>query len=336
MKKILVFGPLSPHTEKFTQMIKGEVDYHLVCSPTNLKNVSFEKPFTRAKATNIIGLLKIISLIFSYKPDIIHLHSINLTSFLVCLIAPRKINIISTAWGSDVAIVPKYSPLHRMAVQYVIKRSKNVTATSDIMMQTVRNLWPEVDIRKIHYGISPETKKMRFAEKENFIFSSRGHSALYNIPKIVKGFRKFSIQEPEWKLVIAGAEDAEGTPLLHKMTTELGLKNKTIFTGFLTPKQLAEWNARAKINVSVPSSDGRSVSLTEAVYSNCICFVSELPSNHEIITHGKNGFFVQDNDDIDFSLFKQINIEKMENWNDEISEPLTFGYNKKEFLKLYD
>jgi glycosyltransferase involved in cell wall biosynthesis len=135
------------------------------------------------------------------------------------------------------------------------------------------------------------------------------------------------MQNPDWRLVISGMQNAANTPKLKGQAKDLPID----FTGWLSPQENANWNAKAKIVVSIPSSDALSVSLMEAIYSNCICFVSDLPPNREVITDGVNGFV-----GCDFERYTEIDANILQQENAKLSQNWTYDFNKKSFLSLYE
>lgn len=325
-KKVLIFAPDSPHTKKFINMIDGILDYQLILQQNDL-NLDYGNKTSRIKNKSIQSLFQIMkSLWFSpFKYDVVHLHFINFTAFIVSLLSIKP--IIVTAWGSDVLVVPEKKLLYRMMIKFVLWRSEIITANSSQTMRVAINiLAPKRKVNKVHFGINQYCKKTPHQEKENLIYSPRNHAPLYNIEKVIHSFEEFYKNNPSWKLVISGREDPTKTPQLKKMAQGLPIE----FTGWITEEEHALWLSKAKIVVSIPSSDALSVTLMEAIYSNCVCFVSDLNSNKEVITEGMNGFI-----STQFDLHEKIDIKMMEKLNEKISETWTFEYQKKSFLKIY-
>ena len=328
MKTILVFAPCSPHTAKFIKMIQYDVNYTLVLDETGL-DIEMPIPYIKTRQRSLKGFLTIIKNLWFTEHDLVHVHSLNLTAFIVSIFARKP--IIVTAWGSDVLLVPKRSKIHRLITQFILLRAYKISAnSSENMKNAIYELISGSNkiVKPIHFGISQETKRVSFPKKENIIYSPRGHSDLYNIEHILIAFRFFCHSNPSWKLVISGMPDSVNTPLLKANAWDLPV----IFTGFVTPKEHAQWNAKAKIVVSIPSSDALSVTIMEAIYSNCICFISDLPAYKNIVTNKINGIV----GNLDFELFKNINISNMEAHNNTLSDTWTFDYNKKLFLDLYN
>jgi glycosyltransferase involved in cell wall biosynthesis len=87
---------------------------------------------------------------------------------------------------------------------------------------------------------------------------------------------------PDARLVIGN--DGALRPDLERLAGELGISKSVEFVGVVErPKQLAELLGRAAVYVSVPSSDGTSATLLEAMAAGAFPVVSDLPSNSEWI-----------------------------------------------------
>lgn len=329
-KKLLVLGPDSPHTEKFIQMIYKDIDCSLITSKTSYRG-NYKCPSLTIKHKSISGVYSIIKSLWSnsssdFKHDYIHVHFINFTAFIVTLFARKP--VIVTAWGSDILLVPHKNIIYRMIVKYVISKALIVTSNSaEVMQYAIRYLEPVVKVEKIHFGISEFCTKTPWADKENIIYSPRNHADLYNISEVIDAFKRFHVSNKKWRLVISGAEHPINTPKLKKQSKGLPVT----FTGWLSQKENAILFSKSKVVVSIPSSDALSVSLMEAVYSNCICMVSDLPANREVIMHNVNGVVsknLHDCLDIDPSLMEKVNKQVSQKW--------TFEYNKELFLNIYN
>lgn len=322
MKNILIFAPRSPHTAKFINMIKDDINYKLVLDETGL-DVDMLIPYTSTRQRSLKGLLTIIKNLWFTKHDYVHVQSLNLTALIVSIFAIKP--IIVTAWGSDVLIVPNRSRINKLITQFILWRASKITANdSNNMWQAIKRLIDKPVI-PIHFGVSKESIRAMESVKQNIIYSPRGHADLYNIDKVIEAFKVFSKNNPDWKLIVSGMQSAN-TPKLKEQAAGFPV----IFTGWIPPEEHAKWNASAKIVVSIPSSDALSVTVMEAVYSNCICFVSDLLPNREVIIQGLNGFI-----GMDFERYKEIDFNNMSAHNALISKDWTFEHNKKAFLELY-
>lgn len=338
MKKLLLFGSNSIHTYNYFQIIKDFFDDILlvtdkpagICEsiPKLVVNYSFRYPLN---ILNIISTTR--KIIDDYQPSIIHLHQIDTRAFCALkALQKRDIPVVVTAWGSDVLINPNRNWVLRKMVRYILENGTYFTADSRCVSSEMRKLTKkELNITIANFGVDVE---MNDCEKENIIFSNRLHEPLYRIDKIVYAFKRFVENHPDWKLVIA-AEGSE-TPKLKKLVQSLNLNDSISFVGWLDKSQNAHYYSISKYWISIPESDGVSISLLEAMSMNCIPIVSALPAKYEWILHNINGFLVDDIDSDFISEAMNIPKELAIAVNKRIiAEKATKSINKEKFISLY-
>lgn len=288
--KLLIAGETNVHLQNYCKAIypyvstmsiltETEIDIpsSVECKVVSFRSSSFWNWFRHYR--------QVTRFIKDTSPDIIHLHQVNRLALVVTLVADRlKIPIVTTAWGSDVLLVPFRNAIYRALTKRVLRSSRKVTADAHVMIDAMMKLVAD-DLKYIwlQYGIDPVNPMT----KEKIIYSNRLHRPLYNIDTIIRDFAAFVSNHPDWRMVL-GATGPE-TDRLISLAAELGCKDKIEFTGWLD-KAANEVNyARASIYVSIPSSDGTSVSLLEALSADCIPVVSDIPVTKEWIQDGVNG-----------------------------------------------
>jgi glycosyltransferase involved in cell wall biosynthesis len=221
----------------------------------------------------------------SIKPNLIHIHQINRLAWVVCRIAKKlKIPVITTAWGSDVLIIPQKNRLYYSITKSVLDYSTYVTSDSQEMIRAMQAISPD-DNKYIYlqYGIDP----VKPQQKQKIIYSNRLHKELYRIELIINLFSEFYNQHPDWKLII-GATGNE-TDSLKVLAAKILPSSAYEFIGWVDHETNANFYAQSQIYVSLPTSDGTSVSLLEAISANCIPVVSDLEVSREWITNQVNG-----------------------------------------------
>lgn len=224
------------------------------------------------------------------KPDVLHIHQLNRLAFFVSNIAKSlNIPVVSTAWGSDVLLIPKKNFFFRYLTKRTIKNSRIVTADAEVMIEAMKQLVPNgVEYKKVQYGIDPVQSN---ETKEKILFSNRLHKPLYRIDQIVHYFAGTREAFPDYKLVIGASGDE--TDVLKALVKQYEMEDSVEFVGWLTSNQNKNWYAKSEFYVSIPSSDGTSVSLLEAISACCIPIVSDLPANREWVTDKENGVIEQ-------------------------------------------
>jgi glycosyltransferase involved in cell wall biosynthesis len=286
--KVLQVGPNSIHVRLFSKAI---MEHGIDCSfLAEEKLDGYNTQVFSFRNSNPLSLISNYQQLKNYlrnsRPEIVHIHQVNRLAVFVAR-ACRKLNIpvVVTTWGSDVLLVPNKSSLNKFLVKSVLKNAAVITADAVSMIDAINNLTaPEKkEVHSIQYGIDPITA----STKENLIFSNRLHSPLYQIDKVITDFAAFNKLYPDWKLVIGGVGDQ--TENLKALATKSGVEQSVDFVGWLTAEQNAHWYSRAKIYVSIPQSDGMSVSVLEALSAECIPVCSDIDVTNSWMKDGVNG-----------------------------------------------
>jgi glycosyltransferase involved in cell wall biosynthesis len=293
--KVLIVGSKSIHVSSFIDSLSLK-DFSIsllsedACQFLDGKSetvISFRSlnPFTIVK--NYFRLKKHLK---ELRPSIIHIHQLNRLAYFVTRSASKlNIPIVSTAWGSDVLIIPNKNFLFRFLTRKTIERSHFVTADAEVMIESMKLLvQSNSKYELLQYGI----EMVESLEKENVIFSNRLHKDLYRIDKVIEYFSEFSKSNPTWKLVIGGEGDQ--TDNLKRLVSDLGMNDKVDFVGWLLPADNKKWYAKSKIYISIPISDGTSVSVLEAMSAGCIPVLSDIKVSHEWVVNLQNGIIESD------------------------------------------
>jgi glycosyltransferase involved in cell wall biosynthesis len=119
------------------------------------------------------------------------------------------------------------------------------------------------------------------AKRPPVILSLRSlERTLYNVDVIIEAMPAVLAKVPNARLLIGN--DGALRPELEEQARGLGVESAVEFVGMVHgPGTMAELLGRAAVYVSVPSSDGTSVSLLEAMAAGAYPIVSDLPANRE-------------------------------------------------------
>lgn len=333
--KILQVGSNSVHVSSYlAAMSTDDASNYLlteeICSfPGVISNevISF-------RSLNPLNLLKSYRLLKNYmerlNPEVIHIHQVNRLAYFVSKVAHSlSIPVITTAWGSDVLLIPQKNAFFHFLVKQTLKRSHVVTADSQDMIEAMNVIVPSDKYVLLQYGIDP----IQPADKQTIVFSNRLHKKLYRIDQVINYFSAFVQQHPEWKLVIGGTGDE--TEGLMNQVKHLNLEDKVEFVGWLQKAENVAWYGKSTIYISIPESDGTSVSVLEAMSAGCIPIVSDLPVSKEWITNGVNGIIERDGEN---PLVKaiELDLEKCAEINQRnVQERATRTASLKRFKEIY-
>ena len=288
--KLLIVGSNSVHVSSFIASIENDKNELLLLAEESCSFVDSNREYAVSfRSLNpfflIFNLIRLKRLIRILKPDLIHIHQVNRLAFFVSLVAVRlKLPFIVTAWGSDVLTIPKKNRLYFEMVRYVLKEAVFVTADSSEMIKTMRGISPDsTKYKLLQYGIDIVPQ----SDKEQLIFSNRLHKSLYQIDKIIDYFSEFVKYYSTWRLVIAG--HGSETDHLKQLVIDYGIEDKVSFVGWLNKEENYDFYSRAEIYITLPKSDGMSVSVLEAMSAGCIPIVADLAVSKEWINNGVNG-----------------------------------------------
>ena len=293
--KVLQVGSNSIHVKLFVKVI---TDHGINCFLLSEEPIDgFSSVLFSFRSINplqwVLNYKKLLAFLKSNRPDVVHIHQVNrLAVFVVRACKNLNIKVVITAWGSDVLLVPKQNAFNKFLVSYTLKNSNVITADADAMVLAIEELIHPFrrEIYSIQYGIDPVIPA---SFKENIIFFNRLHKPLYQIDKIINDFIGFHQQFPDWKLVIGGV--GEQTEILKEQVEKSELNNSVEFVGWLSADQNANWYSRAKIYVSIPESDGMSVSVLEALSAECIPVCSDIEVTRSWMKDGVNGVVRKEN-----------------------------------------
>lgn len=288
--KTLQVGSKSIHVSSYIKALREYTPHTadlLVEEPCNFDGVENEIVLS-FRSKNPITLLKnyntLKAIIANICPELIHIHQVNRLGYLVVRAAKAlKIPVITTAWGSDVLLIPKQNKFYRYLVKQTLFHSKMVTADAQEMITSMQKLVPSNKYHLLQYGIDLIEPK----QKEKWIYSNRLHKNFYRIDKIIDYFNDFNKQVPDWKLIIAAT--GEETDKLKQRVQDYQITDKVEFAGWTDKSTNADFYARSSIYISIPESDGTSVSLLEAMSAGCIPIVPNISVSHEWIKNKENG-----------------------------------------------
>ncbi len=223
------------------------------------------------------------------NPDVVHAHYVSDYGFLAALSGRHP--LVVSAWGSDLLVDPGLSAITRRLVRWVLSRSDLVTYSSDQLGQVARAMGtPQRRLMQVVLGVGPQmldalaTRALPPEEREPIILSQRSlERNLYNVDVVIKAMPEVLRKVPAARLVVGGEgalrEQLEG------LARTLDVGRAVDFAGTATwPEGLAERLGRAAVYVSVPSSEGTSVTMLEAMAAGAYPVVSDLPTNREWVS----------------------------------------------------
>ena len=230
------------------------------------------------------------------QPDVFHGHFLVEHGFYGALAGFHP--YVVTAWGSDVLVEPQRDAVSKLIAKWTLGRADLVTSNNAYMADRIVALGAaRSNVRVITLGADrfflerrSESVNVRMTGLPHAptVLSTRAHEPLYNIGEIIAAYERVVRARPGVRLVVAhgGSQSAE---LSRRAASSAG---RIEFIGFVDHDALGDAMTEAHVFVSVPSSDGTSVALLQAMAAGCFPIVADLPTQRELVEDGVNGFRV--------------------------------------------
>jgi glycosyltransferase involved in cell wall biosynthesis len=223
------------------------------------------------------------------KPDMVIAERTTSYGFLAAI---SGVNTIAIAQQGRTDLWPEDSvllPLKKVIQKYAFKKAHLIHAWGPVMTVSMKAIG--VDMNKVL--VIPKGIDLSLFEasenKSNRIDAivTRSLQPEYRHDCILKTFAILNKQNIDFSLTIVG----DGTRLeyLKNLAIELNIQNKVIFTGRIANTALPQLLQEANFYISMPSTEGVSASLFEAMACNCYPVVSDIPGNQSWIQHRENG-----------------------------------------------
>lgn len=235
--------------------------------------------------------------------DVFHIHCCSNWGFLPAVVGVsvgRRLGkrIVLTYHGGG---GEKFFDRHPKLVRHFLTRTDANIVLSGFLAQVLeKHGLPFVTIPNIL-----ELDDSRFRQREmlqpNYI-CTRAHEPLYNIPCILRAFRKVQSIRPEATLTLVGGGSEHGN--LVRMAEELGLQNVT-FTGRVANEDIYTYLDRADIMLSAPTVDNMPVSVLEAMNAGLLVISSKVGGVPYMVKNNNTGLLF-DSDDSDALAGKML------------------------------
>ena len=321
MKVLIVSDATSVHTQRWVEALKNRgleiVLYSIVpysgdfytkreitCHYFNLFNYKTEKRGKLYPIKRHIEAIKDLKrVIKEEKPQILHSHYLTSYSFIAALSGFHP--LVESAWGSDVYIYPKKSPLHAKMVQFTLGKADKVLSTSHIMAKEAAK-YTNKEFEITPFGVdTSHFRKIEAADaqmeapqaKRKFTVGSiKTLQNKYGNQYIIKAFATIAKNNPEIDCTLELIGKGPDKEKLEKLAAELGIADKVKFRGFIPNNQLPQEIAKYNVACYMSDSESFGVSAIEAMACECPVVASDADGFTEVIENGVTGIIVKRKD----------------------------------------
>lgn len=243
------------------------------------------------------AIFNINKLVQTYQPDMVIAERTTSYGFLaaLCGVHPSAIaqQGISDLWPENSLLIP----VKKLIQLYAFRKATIIHAWGVAMTYSMKS--SNVDMTKVLVlpkGIDLDSFKKSNSEEIPKINAIVTRSLLpeYRHNTILKAFDLIHQKGIDFTLTIVGG--GPQLPQLKNLAKTLRIDSKIIFTGRIPNDKLPELMDHCNFYISMPTTEGVSSSLFEAMAMECYPIVSDVLGNQCLITHRENGQLVKVDD----------------------------------------
>ena len=249
------------------------------------------------------------------QPDVVQAGPIQTAAFLVALAGCRS--LAATSWGSDLLKDADRSTVYRWITRFTLRRAQVLIGDCQAVQDKAVEFgvpadrvyafpWG-IDLERFHPDCGDDARARAFRERQGWqnsfvILSLRSWEPVYGVDVMLRGFARAcqAVETsgepvPDLRLLMLGG--GSQAPLVHRIIQENHLEERVYLGGQVKQADLPMMYHAADLYLSAAHSDGSSVSLMEALGSGLPVLITDIASNREWVTHGKEGWLFPDGDD---------------------------------------
>jgi len=232
------------------------------------------------------------------RPHLVHAGPVQPVAFMAAWVGAHPLVVMS--WGSDILRAASKPLFLRVATRFALRRADVFLADNRVVIRQAREwgLPAATPVAVFPWGVDLE----RFAPdaalgerlrtllgwRDAFIvLHTRSWEPVYGVDVVARAFVRAARREPRLRLLLAGGGSQEAK--LRAILERGGVLARVHFAGQVAYDELPHLYRAADLYVSASYSDGSSVSLMEALASGVPVLVSDIPSNREWVTPGREG-----------------------------------------------
>lgn len=274
----------------------------------------------KRKGFDIKCLKKLRKLIKKYKPHVINTH---IYSLLYAFVATMGLKNKPMIFHTMHSIAEKEAERIKRKLYFRIFRTKRCVpvSISDEVTESIKRVYKLDEVECIYNGI--DYKKFVLAKKIGKREYEFIHVGRFSYPKnhelLINAFSKVLKEYPNVKLVLLG--DGELRNEIVDQINSLNLFNNILLLGSVNNDEVAKYLAKSYYFLLPSRYEGNPISLLEAMAAGCVPICTCVGGMKNIIVDGKNGFFVEGNED----SLSDMMISVLENsiFTEELSSKIT-------------
>ncbi len=232
------------------------------------------------------------------EPDLVHAGPVQTCGYFTALSGFRPSLIMS--WGSDILQKAESSLIQRWITKFTINRADMIACDCKSVQDKIIQLsgYPRektvvfpwgIDLQRFNPDNSESGLKSKLGwEGKKLVISTRSFEGIYGTDILLKAMKMVIRKNRNIRFVIVGDGSMRSQVMEYIDKHDLG--HAVHLAGRVSNEVLPNYLNEADLYLSCSLSDGSSVSLLEAMACGLPVIVTDIPSNHEWVTHGVNGW----------------------------------------------
>lgn len=314
MKILILSDSNSPHTVKWAKSIYNvskeiavfsihQIDYSLYKDTPEIqlfggkisREVQKGKENTYKKLMYLFSFFELRSLILNFKPDLVHAHYASSYGLLGVLSIFHP--LVLSVWGTDIERFPNYSFIHKYLTRFILNRADVILATS-LALSKETSKYVQKKIQITPFGIDlekfiPDKNKFLFDDNTIVIGNIKSLEWTYGLEYLIKAFKIVKYRNPNISLGLLLVGRGSQEIKLKKLVEDLGLKNETIFTGYVNHEDIVKYFNTTDICVFPSIEESFGVSVLEASSCEKPVIVSDVGGLPEVVDNEITGLIVE-------------------------------------------
>jgi glycosyltransferase involved in cell wall biosynthesis len=287
VSRVLMFAPPSPHTDKWLGWIDSLPDWEYEFLEYGL---DLPDLFGRSRLGTVASLLRGIRRLRAVPyADVVHAHWLAGPGWIGA--AANRRPLVISVWGSDILVHARSGRLGELLTRLAAARADAVTYDAEVLAEAlVRAGFDQKRLHRIVLGpnshVFQSTPRGNIASElgvpsgAKVVLSPRGLAAVYQ-PEVAVGAFAAAAVDDSVMLVRADRSDVKGREALDASARRHGVTDRILTYDAVATERLPELFSAADVVLSVPRSDGTSVTILEALFCDRPVVATDLPANRE-------------------------------------------------------
>jgi glycosyltransferase involved in cell wall biosynthesis len=241
------------------------------------------------------------------RPDLMHAGPVQSCAYLGALAGFHPLVVMS--WGSDLLLHANHNGEWRKATEIALQGADGLFCDCNSVRHAAERYtqFPDSRIVQFPWGIeaglfSPQGPLLEGGAVEPDtipVISTRSWEPLYEPVVLLEAFERAYRENRQMRLLLLGSGSQASD--VREFIVRRGMEGVITTPGRIVRSELPKWFRAAKVYISCSKSDGTSVSLLEAMATGLPAVVTDIPSNREWVTDGKNGWVASAGSSSDFA-----------------------------------